>query len=54
MEPEVSLEGFQVGDFEVGGHEGVDVAAECFRAGAVFRGEGVAVGEEGWGVPLCG
>jgi hypothetical protein len=48
------LEGFEVGDLEVLGHEVADVRFECFRGCPMFGGEDRAVGGEGGGVPLCG
>lgn len=53
-EPEIALEGFEVGDLEVLGHEVADVRFECFRGCPMFGGEDRAVGGEGGGVPLCG
>lgn len=52
LEPEVALEGFQVGDLEVLRGEVVDVGEEGGGRGGVFGGEGRAVGGEGGGVPF--
>jgi len=52
--PEVALEGLEIGDLEVAGGQVVDVGAEGGRRGAVFCGEGVAVGEEVGAVPVGG
>jgi hypothetical protein len=46
------LEGFEVRDLEVLGHEIADVGFVGFRGGAMFGREGGAVGREGRGVPL--
>lgn len=44
----------EVGDFDVAGGEVADVRFEGCGRGGVFGGEGGAVGEEGWVVPLGG
>jgi len=52
--PEVALEGFEVGDFEILRHEGLDVGEEGGGAGAVLSGEGGEVGLQGGRVPFGG
>ena len=54
VEPEVALEGFEVWDLEIPGHEIADVGFVGFRGGAIFGWKCGAVGREGGGVPLCG
>lgn len=50
-EPEMALEGFEVGDLDVLGHEVLDVGEQCRWRLAVLGWEGFAVGDEGWVVP---
>ena len=52
--PEVALKVLEVGDFDVAGGEVADVRFEGGGRGGVFGGEGVAVGEESWVIPLGG
>lgn len=52
--PKVALQVLEVSDFDVAGGEVADVRFEGCRGGGMFGGEGVAVGEEGWVVPLRG
>jgi hypothetical protein len=52
--PQVALQVLEVGDFDVAGCEVADVRFEGCGRGGVFGGEGGAVGEEGWVVPLGG
>lgn len=54
MDPEIALEVFEIGDFDVVFYEVLDVGEEDGGGGAVLRGKGIAVGCEGGGVPLRG